>query len=43
MTTHIAEQIAGSLRLVLCALAQKNIAIEIASQAGLRRPELERC
>ena len=41
MTTHIAEQIAGSLRLVLCALAQKNIAIEIASQAGLRRPDLD--
>ena len=40
MTTHIAEQTAGSLRLVLCALAQKSIAIEITTHAGVQRLDL---
>jgi len=39
MNAHIAGQTPDSLRLVLCALAQKSIAIEITAHAGLQCAE----
>ncbi len=40
MINHIADQTVGSLRLVLCALAQKSIAIEITAPSDSQRPDL---